>query len=108
MLPLTPASAKEDIRLLQDRLNEAYGAGLTLDGVWGPSTASVVKSRLLKFTGSQDPDALAGNSVNANMFNGLTKEWTLKFIPAATVVDSTARAQAKRANDRLDGIEVPA
>jgi len=108
VLPLNPNSAREDIRQLQDLCNEAYQSGLTVDGVWGTSTASVVKSRLLKFTGTQDPDALAGNSVNANMWNGLHKEWTLAFIPAATTIDSTARNAAKRANDRLDGIDIPA
>lgn len=107
MLPLTPSSAKEDIRLLQDRLNEAYAAGLTLDGVWGSSTASVVKEKLLKYTNTNDPDALAGNSVNANMFNGLTIDWVTAKVPNSGTVDSTARSQAKRANDRLDGIEVP-
>lgn len=67
MLPLEPTSATEDIRSLQNRLNLAYGSGLSLDGSWGASTSAAVKANLGSLTG--DPVAAAGNRVVARQWD---------------------------------------
>lgn len=67
MLPLDKTSATEDIRMLQNRLNIAYGTGLTLDGVYGTSTETAVRTHLGAFTG--DPEAQAGRRVVARQWD---------------------------------------
>lgn len=69
MLPITPSSAREDIRSLQGRLNAAYQLGLTEDGVYGPSTVAAVSAHLGALTG--DTNAKAGAYVVARQWNGL-------------------------------------
>lgn len=69
MLPLTPTSAREDIRSLQGRLNTAHRAGLTEDGIYGESTVAAVRTHLGHLTG--DPNAQQGLYVVARQWNGL-------------------------------------
>ena len=83
-LPYTPNSSREDIRLLQIKLNQAYELTVSQQGVWDAGTTTAVKNQLLKFTNSTDPDVLAGKEVNAAMWNGLEKDWTLDFLPATS------------------------
>lgn len=41
-LPADPTSDPKSINLFQRLLNDAHGAGLTADGVWGPATSAAV------------------------------------------------------------------
>lgn len=89
MFPITPTSAVEDIRLLQDRLNRVYGAGLVEDGVYGSTTAAAVKLFLGKMTG--DPVAAEGGRVVANQWNGMTEEWIRRLAGAGGVTEARVR-----------------
>lgn len=72
-LPITPASSRDDIRLLQIRLNGGFKAGLSLTGTFDTPTIAAVKTHLLGFTGADpaDPEVTAGKEVNAAMKDGL-------------------------------------
>jgi hypothetical protein len=94
-LPLRLGESSEDVRGLQDMLNEAFGAGLAVDGLYGPGTVAAVK----KFTGAQtaNPEGREGRWYGANQDNYLTSQLVLKKIPASTGVDQVARDAAKAA-----------
>lgn len=89
MIPITKTSSAGDIQLLQDRLAESGSTLVKADGVYGEVTAAAVKGRLLKYTAADEAapssDLANGWVVNANMWNGLTKEWVLAFVPKAAV-----------------------
>jgi hypothetical protein len=84
LLPFNPTSAREDIVMIQDLLNEVYGSTITLSPYqgWNAETATAVKANLLKYTGSQDPDVLAGKEINANMWNGLHRDFVIRYSAA--------------------------
>lgn len=56
---------KSDVALLQTRLNDAFKAGLTTDGAYGPETAAAVKKYL-------DPGS-DGNQVYGNLWDDLDR-----------------------------------
>lgn len=89
MFPITPESEKEDIRLLQDRLNRVYGAGLSEDGIYGDTTKAAVRLFLGKMTG--DPVAADGGRVVANQWNGMTEEWIRRLAGAGGVTEARVR-----------------
>lgn len=62
----------EDVRYLQDLLNVAYGAGLDLDGLYGPATVAAVKEYTGKYTGS--PDGKEGLWLGGNQMGDLTAD----------------------------------
>lgn len=89
VLELTPASAREDIRKYQLKLNQTYNAGLTADGVWGDKTSAVVKTRLLPFTAADEDENAsaemkAGQVINAAMDLGLDRAWIETFTVNST------------------------
>jgi hypothetical protein len=88
MLPITPTSSREDVRLLQLELNFAIGTGLVADGKYGPATAGEVKRWLLPATQADEDDGETnsqldqGFEVNAAMWRALETERTIKLIRA--------------------------
>lgn len=89
MFPIEPSSATEDIRLLQDRLNRTYGAGLSEDGSYGPTTQAAVRLFLGKMTG--DPVAQEGKRVVANQWNGMTEDWIRALAGSGGVTEARVR-----------------
>lgn len=59
----------EDVRALQDLLNLAYGAALTLDGLYGPATIAAVKDNTDGYTGN--PDGQQGHWLGGNQYGNL-------------------------------------
>lgn len=59
----------EDVRALQDLLNLAYGAGLTLDGLYGPATIAAVKDNTGGYTGN--PAGQQGHWLGGNQYGNL-------------------------------------
>jgi hypothetical protein len=86
MLPITPTSSREDIRLLQLDMNFGIGTGLVPDGIYGPATAGEVKKWLTPSTGadeSGDSEVANGTKVNAKMWQTLQSEVINKHIKNA-------------------------
>lgn len=97
MLPLKKDEKREDVRLLQIKLNKAYGLKLPLSAVYDAATVAAVKAHLGAFTGS--PVGQKGEEVVATMYQALEDAVAVKN---ATAVDPTARINAKAAHQRLD------
>ncbi len=76
MLPLKLGDKNEDVRLLQDRLNETFDTDLVLDADYGPATMSAAATHLGKYT--NETAGKEGKKVNANMWNGLLRDFILK------------------------------
>lgn len=89
MFPIEPTSPREVVRLLQDRLNRTYGAGLVEDGVYGDTTTAAVRLFLGKMTGDQG--AQDGKRVVANQWNGMTEEWIRRLAGAGGVTEARVR-----------------
>jgi hypothetical protein len=62
----------EDVRCLQDMMNHAYGADLTLDGQYGPATVTKAKVHLGGYTGHTD--GKEGKWVGGNQQGDLFKD----------------------------------
>jgi hypothetical protein len=75
-LPLKKNDVGEDIRLLQDTLNLTYGAGLTLDGDYGPATVVAVEAHLGKYTGH--PGGQDGEWVGGRQWSRLNLDFVKK------------------------------
>lgn len=77
LLPLKEGERREDVRMLKDRLNEAYGAGLDISSdngdLYDPATVAAVKTHLGSATGH--PEGKAGRMVVANQWNTLERVW---------------------------------
>lgn len=73
MLPIIPTSPREDIRMLQNRLNVVFGTQLEVDGVYGPATVAAVAAH----TGSQTSNTSwrAGNGVGQRQWDYLDAGW---------------------------------
>ncbi len=87
---------KEDVRLLQFNLNEAHGSNLSLDGVYGDSTAAIVRQFYPRTDSLKD-----GKTVVASMWGDM--EVT---IAQKNTRDQTARNAAAKANTRIDGLSL--
>lgn len=68
----------EDVRSLQDMLNNAYSAGLTLDGLYGPATISAVKKWVGRYTGN--PAGQQGEWFGGNQYGNLIADLALKQV----------------------------
>lgn len=80
-LPLIKGMQNEDVRELQDLLNQTYDAGIKEDADYGSITsAAVAASPMPSYTGDKSDAVKNGERVNANMWNGLHKDWILKFV----------------------------
>ena len=92
MLPLNKDQRSEDVRLAKDRMNETYGLKLDLEGanpagaLYDEALKAAVKDHLIKFTGDK-----SGDRINANMWNGLLKDFIIKVAPAGTKGDKGDR-----------------
>lgn len=79
MLPLNKGDRSEDIRLAKDRMNETYGLSLDLEGsnpagaLYDQALKDATKIHLTKYTGDK-----SGDRINANMWNGLLKDFIKK------------------------------
>jgi hypothetical protein len=92
MLPINAQSGKEDIRLIQERLNTAFDVGLTVTGTWDAATQAAVSNRLGLVTG--DPKGRSGEHVNGRMYSHLTEELIRKIAGPAAGGLSEAQVQA--------------
>jgi hypothetical protein len=97
MLPLKKGETREDVRLLQIKLNKGYGLKLALTAVYDDPTVAAVKTHLGGFTGS--PVGQKGEEVVATMWQALDDAVDAK---RASAIDATARANAAAAHQRLD------
>lgn len=97
MLPLKKGEKREDVRLLQLKLNKAYGVKLAMTGVYDDATVAAVKAHLTQYTGS--PNLANGEIVVSTMWEGLDETLRVK---AGAAVDPTARANAAAAHGRID------
>ncbi len=84
MLPLNKGDRSEDIRLAKDRMNETYGTRLDLEGnnpdgaLYDQALVDACKDHLIKYTGDK-----RGEVINANMWNGLLRDFIVKVAPEA-------------------------
>ena len=84
MLPLNKGDRSEDIRLAKDRMNETYGLSLDLEGnnpdgaLYDQALVDACKTHLIKYTGDK-----RGVVINANMWNGLMRDFIIKVAPQA-------------------------
>ncbi len=77
MLPLEKGDTGEDVTLLQDRLNQTYGAGLSLNATYDDATVAAVKKYIGKYTGySKWADGLG---VGGKQWSNLTVDLVKKF-----------------------------
>ncbi len=77
MLPLVMGDDNEDVRLAKDRINETYGTKLSLAStVYDPGLKVAAAKHLGKYTG--EPAGQRGDKINANMWNGLLRDFILK------------------------------
>lgn len=97
-LPLRAGEVSEDVRAMQDLLNETFAAGLALSAVYDAATVAAVK----KFTGAAtgNPDGREGRWYGANQDNFVWSKWLLKKLPASTGVDQVARDAALAADQK--------
>lgn len=84
MLPLNKGDRSEDIRLAKDRMNETYDLTLDLEGgnpdgaLYDEPLKAAAKAHLTQYTADK-----SGNRINANMWNGLLRDFILKVAPQA-------------------------
>lgn len=84
MLPLNKGDRSEDIRLAKDRINETYGTRLDLEGgnpegsLYDQALVDAAKDHLIKYTGDK-----SGERINANMWNGLLRDFIVEVAPTA-------------------------
>jgi hypothetical protein len=101
MLPLNKGDVSEDIRLAKDRMNETYGLHLDLEGsnpdgaTYDDALKAAVIAHLAKYTGDK-----SGDRINANMWNGLLKDFTIHYSPPSGGV-SEARVKELIAATKL-------
>lgn len=82
MLPLSKGDRSEDIRLAKDRMNETYGTSLDLEGnnpdgaLYDQALVDACKDHLIKYTGDK-----RGVVINANMWNGLLRDFIIEVAP---------------------------
>jgi hypothetical protein len=98
LLPLRKGDKKEDVRLLQIRLNKAYGTGLSLDADYGASTVAAVKAHIVRYTGASDLQH--GEVVVASMWDGLLGDLILKQSPTQGIDEATVRSLINRSRIR--------
>jgi hypothetical protein len=103
MLPINAQSGKEDIRLIQERLNTAFDAGLPVTGSWDTATQAAVSNRLGLVTG--DPKGRSGEHVNGRMYSHLTDTLIRKI--AGPAVGGLSEAQVRAiVNQSIIGTQV--
>lgn len=77
LLPLKSGERREDVRMLKDRLNETFNAGLDISGdngdLYDADTVTAVKTHMGAWSGH--PEAKVGRWVVANQWNRLEREW---------------------------------
>ena len=84
MLPLNKGDRSEDIRLAKDRINETYGTKLDLEGrnpdgaLYDQALVDAVITHLVRFSGDK-----RGVVINANMWNGLLRDFIVEVAPQA-------------------------
>ncbi len=93
MLPLEFGDVSEDIRLAKDRLNMVYNTGLDLQStVYDTPMKLAVAANLGKYTG--EPGGIIGAKINAKMWNGLLKDFTIKFGGGGGGVDAYTKGES--------------
>lgn len=96
MLPLNKGDRSEDIRLAKDRMNETYRTGLDLEGgnpkgaLYDQALVDACKDHLIKYTGDK-----RGVVINANMWNGLLRDFIVKVAPEASPSGGLSEAEVK-------------
>lgn len=106
-LPIKVGDEGEDVRELQVNLNKGFDAGLTTDGVYGPSTVAAV----LKFTGhkTNNPNGRKGEWVGALQDSYIDDVRTVRLInKTPTAVDPEARAAAAVAQTTAEAAQARA
>lgn len=98
LLPLKKGEVREDVRLLQLRLNKGFDAGLVLSGTYDAATVTAVKTHLTRFTSAANLQN--GEIVVSTMWEGL--EDRLRSLAGGDGTDEIARAKAEQAHLRLD------
>ena len=104
MLPFNKGDDSEDIRLAKDRMNETYGTGLDMHStVYDAAMKSAVADKLGKYTG--EPAGKSGDKINANMWNGLLRDFIIKLSPTGSVGPKGDRGDKGDKGD--DGADSP-
>ena len=77
MLPLEKGDTGEDVTLLQDRLNQTYGAGLALNATYDDATVAAVKEHIGKYTGNEEWQQ--GKGVGGKQWSDMTVDLIKRF-----------------------------
>ncbi len=96
MLPLELGDDNEDIRLAKDRINMTYGASLGLGSTLYDLALKAAAAKYIgKYTG--EGAGKRGDKINAKMWNGMLKDFTIRFAPSQPPPSSgVTEAQVKK------------